>query len=283
MTEHGTRNTLASKQAIEELFDGAAARYDREGPSIFQKWGARLVELMEWRGGERVLDVATGRGAVLIPAAQRVGKAGRVVGVDLSRAMLRQAEDAAQHAGSCNVELCQMDVERLAFRDETFDVVTCAFSLFFFPALERALREMRRVLRAGGTLGATTFGATPPPFEPGWRIFAEQMRAYDAVVRTPGRVVYAPEEFQATLMNAGVARVETHLEQDEVVFADEDTWWAFQFTLGNRAALLRMSDDTRAKFKDEYLAKMRPLFRQDGLRLGVSVVYAVAHRLHTEH
>ncbi|MCI0476980.1 MAG: class I SAM-dependent methyltransferase, partial [Anaerolineales bacterium] len=185
MTEHATRNLpVATKPMIEELFDGAAARYDREGPSIFQRWGARLVELMDLRGGARVLDIATGRGAVLLPAAQLVGKSGRVVGVDLSSEMLRETEDTARQIGLDNFELQKMDAEHLEFRDEIFDAVTCAFSLFFLPALDLALREMRRVLKTGGKFGATTFGATPPPFDPGWRIFAEQMRAYDAAVRT---------------------------------------------------------------------------------------------------
>jgi len=269
---------LLSKSLIEEIFDGAAERYDREGPTVFQSWGARLVEWLGLRGGERVLDVATGRGAVLVPAAQRIGRLGRVVGIDLSQKMLEQAEATARAAGLDNFELYKMDAEHLEFRDEIFDVVTCAFSLFFFPALDVALREMRRVLRVGGTFGATTFGTTPPPFEPGWRMFAEQMRAYDAVVRTPGRVAYAPEELQAVLTDAGFARVETRLEQYDVVFASEDDWWAFQFTLGSRAALLQMSEATRVRFKEEYLAKVRPLFRDDGLHLGVSVVYAVGSK-----
>ena len=269
---------LLSKPLIEEIFDGAAERYDREGPTVFQSWGARLVEWLGLRGGERVLDVATGRGAVLVPAAQGVGRWGRVVGIDLSQKMLEQAEATARAAGLDNFELYKMDAEHLEFRDEIFDVVTCAFSLFFFPALDVALREMRRVLRVGGTFGATTFGTTPPPFEPGWRMFAEQMRAYDAVVRTPGRVAYTPEELRVVLTDAGFARVETRLEQYDVVFTNEDDWWAFQFTLGSRAALLQMSDETRARFKEEYLAKMRPLFRDDGLHLGVSVVYAIGRR-----
>jgi len=269
---------VATKPMIEELFDGAAARYDREGPRIFQEWGARLIELVGLVAGERVLDVATGKGAVLIPAAQLVGKYGRVVGVDLSQGMLEEAESAARQLGLDNFELDKMDAEHLEFRDEFFDAVTCAFSLFLFPALDVALCEMRRVLKTEGKFGATVFGNTPPPFDPGWRIFGEQMRAYNAAVRTPGRVAYTPEEFQAVLTGVGFARVETRLEQYDVVFPKEDDWWAFQFTLGNRAALMRMSGETRAKFRDEYLAKVRPLFREDGLHLGVSVVYAVASR-----
>jgi ubiquinone/menaquinone biosynthesis C-methylase UbiE len=269
---------VATKRMIEELFDGAAARYDREGPGVFQNWGARLVELIGLVGGERVLDVATGRGAVLIPAAQLVGKYGRVVGVDLAQGMLEEAEDAARQLGLDNFELYKMDAEHLEFRDEIFDAVTCAFSLFFFPALDVALREMRRVLKTGGKFGATVFGTTPSPFEPGWRIFAEQMRAYNMAVRTPGRVTYTPEEFQTVLANIGFAQVETQLERYDVIFPRPDDWWAFQFTLGNRAALTRMADETRTKFREEYLAKVHPLFREDGLHLGVSVIYAIANK-----
>ena len=269
---------VATKPMIEELFDGAAARYDSAGPSIFQNWGVRLVELMGMVGGERVLDVATGRGAALIPTAQRIGKYGRVVGVDLSQGMLEKAEDAAWQLGLDNFELYKMDAEHLEFRDGIFDVVTCAFSLFFFPALDIALREMRRVLKTGGKFGATVFGTTPPPFDPGWRIFAEQMRAYNMAVRTPGRVTYTPEEFQAVLANGGFARVELQIERYDVIFPDEDAWWTFQFTLGNRVALMRMAEETRAKFREQYLAKVRPLFREDGLHLGVSVIYAIANR-----
>jgi len=270
---------VATKQMIEEIFDGAAARYDREGPSIFRQFGARLVELMGIAPGARVLDVATGKGAVLIPAAQRVGASGSVVGIDLSAAMLREAEHAARDLQLSNFETRKMDAEHLEFPDASFDVVTCAFSLFFLPAMDGALREMRRVLKPGGCLGVTLFGGSPPPFDSGWRIFAEQARAYGTVVRTPQRVVYKPEELQSLLAAAGFSQVDAPLEKYDVVYPSEEEWWAFQLTLGNRAAILRLPEETRAEFKDEYLAKLRPLFHEDGLHLGVSVIYARAAKV----
>ena len=269
---------VATKETIEQIFDGAAERYDREGPSIFRKFGEQLVELLNLAGGERVLDVATGKGAVLIPTAERVGRFGRAVGIDLSHKMLEQADDAARQLGYDNFELYKMDAEHLEFRDGIFDIVTCAFALFFFPSMNVALREMYRVLAPGGRIGVTMFGGTPPPFDPGWRIFAEQARAYDIAVRTPQRVVYSPEEVESMLANFGFVEMRTELKAYDVVYRDEEDWWAFQLTLGNRASILKMTEDTRSKFKAEYLAKMQPLFREDGLHLGVSVVYAVANK-----
>jgi len=269
---------IATKETIEQIFDGAAERYDREGPSIFRKFGEQLVESLNLVGGERVLDVATGKGAVLIPAAERIGRYGRVVGIDLSQKMLEQTEDAARQAGLDNFELYKMDAEHLEFREGIFDLVTCAFALFFFPSMDNALREMYRVLVPGGRLGVALFGGKPAPFDPGWKIFAEQARAYDTAVRTPQRVVYTPEEVQSLLANYGFVEMRAELKAYDVVYKSEEDWWAFQLTLGNRASILRMSEETRSKFKAEYLTKMRSLFREDGLHLGVSVVYGVASR-----
>lgn len=269
---------IATKPIIEETFDGAAERYDREGPSVFAQFGARLVNLLNLSGGERVLDVATGRGAVLIPAAERVGRFGRVVGIDLSQKMLEQAEDAARAAGLDNFELYKMDAEQLKFRDNIFDIVACAFSLFFFSSIDTSLREMYRVLAPGGRIGIALFSGTPPPFDPGWRIFAEQARTYETAVRTPQRVVYSPDDARLLLTDVGFGAIATTVETYDIVYDSLEEWWAFQFTLGNRATLMRMDDATRTKFKEEYFAKLRPLFQDDGLHLGVSVVYALAHK-----
>lgn len=269
---------IATKQMIEEIFDGAAASYDRAGPSFFQAFGVRLVELMALAAGARVLDVGTGIGAVLLPAAERVGVNGRVVGIDLSSAMLQVAERAARAKGLSNLQLLKMDAERLEFPDDTFDAVTCGFSLFFFPAMDAALREIYRVCKPGGRIGVTMWSRTPPPFDPAWKIFAEQVRAYGIEVRMPQKIAYAPAEVEALLARAGFIGIETRCETRDVVYASAEDWWAFQFTMGSRAALERMDDETRARFKEECLAKLRPLFRADGLYLPAPVIYAIARR-----
>jgi ubiquinone/menaquinone biosynthesis C-methylase UbiE len=274
---------VATKEMIEELFDGAAERYDREGPRVFEKFGAHLIEWINLQPGMRVLDAATGKGAVLVPAAQRVGANGHVIGIDLSNEMIVQTAHLARELGLSNVETRKMDAEQLEFADESFDCVTCAFSLFFFPSMNVALTEMRRVLKKDGRIGIALFGGAPAPFTPAWGIFAEQARAYGIAVRTPQKVVYSAEDVLSLLSQAGFGNTQIQSETYDIVYTNVEDWWAFQFTLGNRAALLRMSDETRAQFKEEYLAKLRPLFRDDGLHLGVNVVYACAQQITQAH
>ncbi len=267
---------IASKQSIEQLFDGAAAAYDRTGPSLFARWGARLVELMAPEPGAHVLDVATGRGAVLLPTAHRVGPGGHVVGIDLSAAMVEEAAADAATRKLSQVTVRKMDAEHLDFPNASFHAVACAFAIFLFPAQNAALSEMARVCKPGGLIGLSIFGRTPPPFDPGWSIFGNLAMKYGFSVRLPQRAALSPDNLEALLDQNGFHDVQITSEITDAVYTNEEDWWAFQLTLGTRATVLAMDKETHTRFKEDYLVKMRPLFRADGLHLPVNVLYAVA-------
>jgi len=263
----------ATKQTVAEIFDGAAAQYDRIGTPLFERAGARLVELLGVSSTTRVLDVGTGIGAALIPAAQR---GANVIGIDLAEGMLARAEKIAQEKSIANCVLRKMDAEQLKFPDASFDFVTCGFALFLCPSMDAALREMRRVLKRGGRVGVTVWG--PAPFDPAWKLLAEQVRAYGVEVRMPNKVSYTEEEMRGMLARAEFSTVETRIETLDAVYASEDEWWQFQFTTGARAALARLTDEAREKFRDEYLAQLRHLYRADGLHLPAPVMYGLARK-----
>ncbi len=156
-----------AKQMIERLFDGSAAEYYRTGPSLYARFGARLAEQVLFAKDARVLDVATGRGAVLLPVARRLRSHRQVTGIDLSGRMLREAQRAVRAEGLTNVDLRKMDAERLEFPDQTFDAVFWAHAIFLFPDQEAALREMYRVTKPGGPDNeAPTHTASRSPVTP---------------------------------------------------------------------------------------------------------------------
>jgi SAM-dependent methyltransferase len=105
-----------------------------------------------------VLDVATGTGHVAVAMAQAVGPNGRVMGIDLSEAMLQRAEANIRKMRLDNVDLHVMDAEALEFRKGYFHAAVCSFGLFFLPDMARALREWSRVIRPGGRVVFSVFG-----------------------------------------------------------------------------------------------------------------------------
>ena len=125
-------------------------------PALFAQWTAPMIDIAGIARGQQVLDVACGTGVLARAAADRVGAAGGVVGVDLNPAMLAVA--ARQRP---DLEWREADVADLPFADGRFDAVLCQSALFFFPDVLAALREMARVLRPGGVLAVQTYAALP--------------------------------------------------------------------------------------------------------------------------
>jgi ubiquinone/menaquinone biosynthesis C-methylase UbiE len=262
------------KKGIEQIFDAAAESYDRVGPSIFTQFGNRLVEKLPLVTGAKVLDVATGKGAALIPVAQRVGPTGHVVGIDLSQGILHELEGTLDKIGLTNAELRKMDAEHLDFPDQTFDFVTCAFALFLFPDMKGALSEMFRVCKPGGCISLTFFGK--PMFSPGFPILAQQFMAYGIELRMPNPIAYLPDEVKAllSLFNS----VEIHAETNDIVYSSMDDIWAFLLTLPTRSPIMGMNEDIRTRFKNEFFTKLLPMVRPDGLHASAHVIYAIAKR-----
>ena len=90
MSQHESPETAQRKQIVSGIFDRAATTYGQVGPRFFSHFGRRLVELAQIPGGAKVLDVATGRGALLFPAAESVGPHGHVTGIDISESMVQE-------------------------------------------------------------------------------------------------------------------------------------------------------------------------------------------------
>ena len=102
--------------------------------------------------GERVVDVGSGGGIDSLIAAKMVGPDGRVVGVDMTPAMLAKARASAAVAGLSNVEFREGFGEALPVADGWTDVIISNGVLNLMPDKDAALREMARVLKPGGRL-----------------------------------------------------------------------------------------------------------------------------------
>jgi arsenite methyltransferase len=102
--------------------------------------------------GEKVVDVGSGGGIDSLIAARMVGASGKVVGIDMTPAMLEKARAAAAESGIDNVEFREAYMEELPVPDGWADVVISNGVLNLTPDKQKVLSEMFRVLRPGGRL-----------------------------------------------------------------------------------------------------------------------------------
>jgi SAM-dependent methyltransferase len=162
--------------------------------------------LAELRAGQVVLDLGSGAGFDALLAARKVGLAGRVIGVDMTDAMLAKARANGETAGLGNVEFRRGDIEALPVEDSTIDVVMSNCVLNLVGDKDRAFREIHRVLKPGGRLSVSDMAWATEP-DPSVRADAE------AVVGCIGGALML-DDYLARLGRAGFrdVRIERHAE-----------------------------------------------------------------------
>lgn len=147
------------------------------------------------RPGQTVVDLGSGAGVDCFLAARRVGPAGRVIGVDMTDAMLARARENAARGGFTNVEFRQGEIEALPVESSIVDRVISNCVINLAPDKARVFAEAYRVLKPGGSITVSdvvSIGAIPDSARAdleawaGCTVGALEKRAYLDVVRAAG-------------------------------------------------------------------------------------------------
>jgi len=149
---------------------------------------------------ETVLDLGSGAGFDCFLAARKVGQAGRVIGVDMTDAMLEKARANAAKTGLSNVEFRKGEIESLPVEDDSIDVVISNCVLNLVPDKDRAFREIHRVLKSGGRLAVSDMA---------WEIepAASVRKSMEALVGCIGGALVL-DDYVSRLKRSGFARVD---------------------------------------------------------------------------
>ena len=151
------------------LFAPLGPTYDRNASRLSfgqdPRWRRELVSHVEAGHGERVLDVATGTGAVALEVIARTGCT--VVGLDQSTEMLAEARRRLPPG----VELVEGTADALPFPDGSFDALTFTYLLRYVPDPAATLRELARVVKPGGTVSSLEFAVPRGLWRPLWELY----------------------------------------------------------------------------------------------------------------
>lgn len=257
-----------------EIFDKTAQNYGEESTSFFSYFGKRLTELAAIQEGQHILDVATGRGAVLFPVAEAVGPSGKVMGIDISGQMIKATESEAIEKKMHWITLQQMDAQKLDFDDESFDFVFCGLAIFFLPSIPLALSEFKRVLKKGGRLLVSTWGEDSA-LTTCLREEIKKLSHTKSLIASP---LWDEVAFHKLLHTAGFYDIQIIEEFKTFYHCSPQDWWNGLWNYGTRARLEQLSEDQIAILQEKALAKVSQLNQGQDIPETFQVFYGIAKK-----
>jgi ubiquinone/menaquinone biosynthesis C-methylase UbiE len=267
-----------------QVAGNAAETYQRAlVPAVFAPWAPLVVALADPRPGECVLDIACGTGVVARLAAQRVGPTGNVTGLDLNPGMLAIAASitVSDQSTSAPITWLEASATNMPLPDGAFDVVYCQLGLQFFPDRPAALREMYRVLVAGGRLGLMVWQDIQ--YSPGFSALAAALGR--RVSTEAGNIMCAPfalangELLRAMVAEAGFRDITIESVEGSVRFPSVSRF-VQDYVRGSPLAghVAKVPDETRMALVSEVGDALMSYVAGDGLKFPIKAHLASARK-----
>lgn len=272
------------KSEIVGVYDRAASLYGHVGIEMFTYYANLLVDRLNIPAGARVLDVATGRGALLFAAAEKVGDSGHVLGIDLAPNMISRTAAEIKARGIRQADVKLMDADDVSFPRYSFDYILCGFALHFlnYPHLLVRFCDM---LKPGGKI-ATTHPYVPTHdienFERWKWLFELTREVFPTDFQPPASWIApnrlnSPDLIETALREAGFKNISVTKEETTLYFANENDWWDWEWSQGSRFWVEGMSPEGLAKFKAVAFEKLKAMKGPRGIPLLNGALLAIGN------
>lgn len=258
----------------------------------WERWRAQLeaslVPVRDWlirelapRPGDTVLELSAGAGDTGCAAAAIVGERGRVISTDFSPDMVEVARRRGAELGLQNVDYRVIDAERIELDADSVDGVLCQSGYMLMADPGAALSETRRVLRPGGRLALSVWGAPErnPWASIGGRILVERGHMPPPEPEAPGIFSMASEErTRALLEGAGFTSVRTEEVPVRWVFRNLDEYerWVTEVAGAVAMVVRALSAGERDALKAQLTEAFAPFEADGGYELPGVALCAVA-------
>jgi SAM-dependent methyltransferase len=268
------------RQTSHETWDRIAVNWDSEREFIHSATAPvneRMVERLDPKPGDTVLDIASGTGETGFLVAALIGDEGRLISTDFVPSMVEAARRGGSERGLKNVEHRVLDAEQMDLDDSSVDKVLCRFGYMLMADPAAALAETRRVLRDDGRL---VFGVWTTPEENQWafipgRVLVERGHMPPPEPEQPGIFAMGdPDRIRRLVTGAGFADPE--IEQVEIAwpYADAGEHWSFTRKLAGPLAdaVDQLDADEQEAVREDVRSRIEPLIAEGAVAGRVHVV-----------
>lgn len=261
-----------ARERIRSVWDAMAPGWESFRQDLWElsrpvsEW---LVERLDPRPGQTILDLAAGLGDTGFLAARRVGETGRVLVTDFAPRMVAAARRRAAELGITNVDFRELDGERMALESECVDGVVCRWGYMLMPDPGAAFAETSRVMRPGANLAFSVFGAADrnPWASLVGRILVEDGHIAPPVPGSPGIFALSdPKRIHQLVTRAGFGEPDVAEILLTWRFPSSDAhWWVLTEMAGAISPILRsLAPDAQARVRARLGETAQPFRAGDG-------------------
>ncbi len=265
------------KEYLRQVFNTVSEQYGTGSLRFFENAAAHLPGLLNLNGDENILDIAAGTGLASTLLASHLPD-GQVTGIDLSEGMLEKAQAQANALGLSNISFRQMDMTRLDFPEEHFDIINASFGVFFVEQMEQLVQHVYSRLKPGGRFITTHFakGSMAPMQD----LIMDRLRQYGVDVPKVSWSQLDSEKANRALYEAGGFTNITHSRNPVgYLFSDAEGWWDVVWWAGYRGFVNQIPEGLAEQFKQEHLDEVNKLSGENGIFFNVEVIHTVGEKV----
>jgi SAM-dependent methyltransferase len=250
---HGA--AVSGTERVVEAYTSAADHFD--ALPFWHHFGRLTVERLTLAPGERMVDLCCGSGASAIPAAERVGATGTVLGVDVTPALIGIARTHAAARGLGQARFEVADVSTLTLPAGSIDAVLSVFGLFFVDDMAGLLQRAWSWLAPGGRLATTVWGEVV--LSPGEGVFWDAVEREDPSLRhlSPADRLAQPGALEQLHVEAGLPPPDVTLEHFRMPLATAEDFWPVILGTSNRGVFESLSVEAQMRVRRDVLTRLR--------------------------
>lgn len=262
------------KEIIEHTFDDVAKKYDIN--EYFLITAQKMVKALEYKDNLNILDLSCGTGNIAILLAKKF-QTSKIIGVDLSASMIEVAQNKAKEEKLTNISFEKADVDKLRFEENSFDIITCGFGLFFYPSMTTSLKNFMKLLKEDSTFVFSSF--TKDAFTPYSDIFISTLEKDYGLEYPKGGANFleTSEQIKELISSAGNYKYET-VQNDILKRITANQWWDTLNSAGYKGMINQLNEEQLEKFKKEHLDDISKLGKDGLITLSTNTLITTVYR-----
>jgi ubiquinone/menaquinone biosynthesis C-methylase UbiE len=259
------------KKGIQATFDDIARVYDEN--RFFAISASRMADLVPSADGLKILDISTGTGAVAIEIARKHQTAS-IEAIDLSQGMLEIAKSKARVEGIANIAFRQCDVDSMTYGKDSFNVVSCGYSLFFYPDMEATYQAICKITKPGGLFIFSSF--TQAAFNPYAERFLTRLED-EYKVAPPSRLrdrLKSQQQIEELITASTFNTLDVIHEpiRYSITIAE---WWSLLNSVNFKSLLSELDPQQLERFKQAHLKEIQELSNDATIELNADTFYSL--------